>query len=139
MDITITLSEAEIKEALKAYLTDKSPVPIEGDLDLNLIAGKGSMGAGAVIKICEPVEAEIKKPITRKKAAAVAVEELKELVPIVTEAPKEIFVDDTPEVSPGLREAAAEDDVFGAVDPAIINGINCGEQNLDSLFGGGAL
>lgn len=153
MDITITLGAAEIDEAIKEYISAKSPmVEVDNELTIEFIAGKGSAGHAAIVKILGDTPVAPPKKVVKKKAAPktdpakdVTPETLPEKKPKKEEVkaePKKVKVeedpfgaqDNAPEVSEGLKEAMKEpagEAVFGDMPSNVTEGAD----NIDALFG----
>lgn len=131
MDITITLGDAEIEEAIKDYVTLNTKLDIEGELEVNLVAGKGAAGNAAVVKIVDKEAAEAAKPKTKAKPKATK-SAAKDVTPEVKEEPKK---EEAP-VSEGLKAATAEpgDDLFGNLDTPAPDATN-NDEALQALFG----
>lgn len=131
MDVTITLGAAEIDEAIREYVAAKSPIALDGELAVELIAGKGTAGHAAIIKLASPVE-EKKAPVKKaapKKAAG------KDVTPAPLPDPAVEKTEFEPDmefpVSDGLREAMNEaggEEVFNFGGTAI-------SDEVDALFG----
>jgi len=122
MDITITLSEDEIKEAVTSHLK-KSNVPTLGkDMDFTFTQGRGSNGASAVV--CLKGNALIEE---KELAAA----EPKKVTP-VADKPKKVaksLVDDQVET---LFAAAAEPDPQPVKEEAVEE--TKADEEMESLF-----
>ena len=71
MDITINLSEAEIHEAIRSLVAAKAPIQMTGNMDINIVAGRGSAGTSAVITFSDTAvkeeKAKVEKPIKVEK------------------------------------------------------------------------
>ena len=137
MDITATLEEFEIIEAICNYIQIKSPVTVNGELDVNIIAGRGAAGTSAVIKIGsakEEVEqvretkpAPKNTPATPKAAGKDVTPKKVEAAETKTKAEEKVA---EPAVSDSLKEAAGEpgDNIFAQTETA-------DDADLNALFG----
>ena len=68
MNITITLSQDEIHDALKDFMVKHDVVTANKEIDINLVAGRGPAGFSAVISISGTIQEGIvpNKPVARE-------------------------------------------------------------------------
>jgi hypothetical protein len=84
VDITVTMDEVEIIQAIKDYMSQQDVVTINKDVEVNLVAGRGVNGHSAVISIKSGV---IAPPENRLEAAGQIISGKKEEVPAEKAAP----------------------------------------------------
>lgn len=148
MDITVTMNEEEIAQAVKDYMTAQNVVTIDKDVEVNLVAGRGVNGHSAVITIksgtlnpldtvpsvMHPEQVETAGPavplVSPKKPSG------KSVVAAAKAETANLFVDETPEVAPVYVEEEGvvdentidEGEDLPMVDPAP-------SSEVESLFG----
>ena len=136
MDITVTMNEAEIVEAIKGYMSEKGVLTVGKDTEVNLVAGRGTNGHSAVIsikqedmlavtKVLSTTEPEPIKPEPKKK---------KEVTPATNPIPEATLFDE-----PTAKEDALDANSMGEGEPADVlfdEPIAATQQaaEVDSLF-----
>ena len=113
MDITITMNEDEIVTAIKDFL-DTQDVPTAGkEVEVQMVAGRGTNGHSAVITVKKEEPAAPEQPVVKRtrKAAEKPAETAPEVVaPVVTATtitvapPAELFADAIVEEDPPFDE-----------------------------------
>ena len=135
MDITLTLDETEIQDAIKDFVASRSPVTITGGMEVNFVASKGAAGNAAVVKIVERMlpadkiveDVPVAKVIKKTKG--------KDVTPPVEVA--EVEAEAEVEVSDGLKAAMDDtgDSIFGELGSLVASEAASAESSeLETLF-----
>ena len=146
MEITVTMTQPEINDAIQAFLTTHGVVSPGRNVDITLVsAGRGAAGHSAVISIkseIAEVKAALEGQIKPKDVPVNTAEVKQEDNPFAesdkpAEAPKRGRKAAEPEkvVSEPVAEtkAPAEDDLFSAEENNVVESVNAAAEE-ESLF-----
>jgi len=96
MDITVTMSEEEIIEAIKNYMNDQDIITTDKCIEVNLVAGRGPNGHSAVISIKQEgaakaiIEPAVTAPANKPGRKPKVVEAPPEPVSVTKEAEEQV-------------------------------------------------
>ena len=150
MDITVTMTEPEIKEAIRDFLRKHDVVSPNKEIDVNMVAGRGTNGHSAVISVKNaiPTLVECDEPDTPENANESLKENPalhKQMTPVVQTPAQEVAINkDVPMPSaskepaealftaPGeeiTAQASAEvNNLFGDPEPATIDNAGSAQE-----------